>query len=460
MVGYSYDERVNGSLNVNSQSNGLPVGLEITPGTQDDLPKANSTILLGTFPSQDVQNTANSTGDAAEIFWQDIQTWFHAFPQYIPKSRKISLWTESYGGRYGPQFASTFYAKNTLIKDGSVCHAEILEFDTLGLINAWLDPTAHLKAYADFAVNNTYGVEMVNQTVLAAMQANLTSAGGCLDLTAQCQAAAQAQDPLDSTYNTTIDALCATALQQCETGVQAVPLAVSGLTSDDITQTSPGSWQLPYYNGFFAQSWVQNALGAAVNFTDNSTPILAAFAETGDIVRDGQLEHLGNLLDAGVYVAVINGDRDYIINWFGGEAASLAIPWQGTSAFADTGYVALRTNDTYIGGSVRQVSRMSFSRVFQAGHQGPLYQPETYFQIFNRTINHLDLPEGRQQMELPAGKTLSTQGPKSVRGVRLAALSPKPPICYQLSASLTCTKDQIAVIESGGATFKDWVLRE
>lgn len=46
---------------------------------------------------------ATSTVTAAPFVWKLIQAFFEAFPTY--ESREFGLWTESYGGHYGPEFA-------------------------------------------------------------------------------------------------------------------------------------------------------------------------------------------------------------------------------------------------------------------------------------------------------------------------------------------------------------------
>jgi carboxypeptidase C (cathepsin A) len=91
---------------------------------------------------------------------------------------------------------------------------------------------------------------------------------------------------------------------------------------------------------------------------------------TGDFVRGHGLQALGTLLNKGVKVALMYGDRDYQCNWLGGEAISLAINSTLSSSFAKAGYANIETNSSYVGGLVRQHGNLSFSRVFQAGHEG------------------------------------------------------------------------------------------
>lgn len=89
---------------------------------------------------------------------------------------------------------------------------------------------------------------------------------------------------------------------------------------------------------------------------------------TGDFILGDGLAKLGNLLDRGVKVALVYGDKDYQCNWYGGEAISKAIATKHAPEFEKAGYADIVTNASYIGGFVRQYGNLSFSRVFQAGH--------------------------------------------------------------------------------------------
>jgi carboxypeptidase C (cathepsin A) len=67
-------------------------------------------------------------------------------------------------------------------------------------------------------------------------------------------------------------------------------------------------------------------------------------------------------------VALIYGDRDQRCPWLGGEHLSLAAKWPGSEGFNAAGYEYVKTNDSYNGGVVRQHGNLSFTRVFEAGH--------------------------------------------------------------------------------------------
>jgi hypothetical protein len=62
--------------------------------------------------------------------------------------------------------------------------------------------------------------------------------------------------------------------------------------------------------------------------------------------------------------------------------------------FPAAGYAYIVVHDSYIGSHVRQYGNISFSRIFDAGHTVPFYQPETAFRVFTRIIQGDDISMG------------------------------------------------------------------
>lgn len=106
-VGLSYDVLVNGTQDLLNPSGDVIVD-DFTSG----VPKQNSTFLVGTFPSQLLNSSANGTTNSARTLWHMAQVWFQTFPKYKPNDGRVSIWTESYGGHYGPAFAAFFEEQN------------------------------------------------------------------------------------------------------------------------------------------------------------------------------------------------------------------------------------------------------------------------------------------------------------------------------------------------------------
>ena len=114
------------------------------------------------------------------------------------------------------------------------------------------------------------------------------------------------------------------------------------------------------------------------------------FATSGDYLRKDFRLQLGELLDQGIPVTLAHGDRDFTANckspippllfgefsgWgvltrlgFGGEVLSLQIPFDDSDDFGDAGYADFVV-DGSVAGKTRQAGLLSFTRVFQAGHE-------------------------------------------------------------------------------------------
>lgn len=148
-VGFSYDVLTNGTINWATRES-LPADFS------DGIPTPNTTFLVGTFSSQDGNFTSNSTIHASHALWHFAQTWFEEFPFYKPDDEKIHLWTESYGGIYGPAFMGFFQEQNEKIANGTITEpgTHYLHLDTLGIINGCIDYSIVQLAYLDMAHNN------------------------------------------------------------------------------------------------------------------------------------------------------------------------------------------------------------------------------------------------------------------------------------------------------------------
>jgi hypothetical protein len=168
-------------------------------------------------------------------------------------------------------------------------------------------------------------------------------------------------------------------------------------------------------------------------------------------MRGTQLSSVANLLSRGIKVALIYGDADLICNWYGGQNYSLTIasmvPGYST-AFPAAGYADIVVNKNYVGGQVRQYGNLSFSRIYDAGHQVPYYQPETTFTVFTRIIQGDDIGMGRN-VDL---RTFGTKGPATSQHQNI--IPPQPASYCWIREQDTCTPDQVAAIAVGNGTVE------
>jgi carboxypeptidase C (cathepsin A) len=203
-TGFSYDKLVNGTLN---QLDEVPVPNPLPGGP---VPKANNTFLVGTFPSYEQDITTNASTNAAVAVWHLAQVFFQEFPDYKPNDNKISIWTESYGGRYGPTTAAFFQTQNEKIANGTTAPGDRFDIhlDTLGIINGCVDVLSMQQSYPNIAYNNTYGLQTISQSDYEGAMALF---GQCAEAIAECRALASQFDPTNQGGNIRVDDACSNA---------------------------------------------------------------------------------------------------------------------------------------------------------------------------------------------------------------------------------------------------------
>lgn len=363
-----------------------------------------------------------------------------------------------YGGRYGPAFSAFFEEQNQKIANGTLTtlgETFDIHLDTLGIVNGCVDLLSQELSYPTIAYNNTYGIEAINQTLYeAALIAYTRPDTGCLAQILLCQSLASTYDPLFIGSNTTLNEICGNASYTCSTDLEEPYIDYSGRNYYDIAAIDPDPFPPNYFLGYLNRHHIQAALGVPINFTESNNAVYYAFSSTGDYARGGYMQDLGSLLDEGVKVALMYGDRDYACNWIGGENVSLHIPWRGASGFQRAGYADIVTNATYNGGLVRQYGNLSFSRVFEAGHEVPAYQPETAYRIFHRALFGQDIATGN----VSPGSNYSTQGPSSSWATKNQVPAAVPGQCYVLNLFATCTEAEVESVINGTAVVRDWIV--
>jgi len=193
----------------------------------------------------------------------------------------------------------------------------------------------------------------------------------------------------------------------------------------------------------------------------------------GDSIRGGLLEDIAGLLRKNIRVALVYGDADYLCNWLGGEAVAFAVaaqlsdypnvntsttatqtsslpplptslPMNYLAGFNAAGYADIIVNNSYVGGVVRQWGNFSFSRIYDAGHMVPYYQPETAFTIFTRIIQGTDIGTGA----VINSSNFSTNGTRNATHTN--SVPPQPsPTCWVRDINSTCTEDDYRAIVAG-----------
>jgi carboxypeptidase C (cathepsin A) len=331
----------------------------------------------------------------------------------------------------------------------------LLHLDTLVLVNTCIDRYVQWPAYPRMMYNNTYGIKAINESTYEQVLDDIYRKGGCLDQIEACRNLSLIYDPTNQGLNASVNTLCAAAETFCSDQVLDPYFETPDFNYYDISAPSAASFPPPWMWGWVNQPHVQQGLGVPVNWTATSAASSKAFRSMGDYPRPGILEDLGHLLDSGIKVSMVYGDRDFACNWYGGELVSLAIPYAGKDSFAAAGYTDLVVNSSYVGGQVRQYGNLSFTRVYESGHEVAAYQPETAFKIFQRALFNLDVATGT--INTACTPDYATEGPYDTYNITNEPIKDPGSQCYVLLPQ-QCTDEQWATVVDGSALVKDWIV--
>jgi carboxypeptidase C (cathepsin A) len=336
-------------------------------------------------------NISDSTEAAAVDVWHAISTFYRSLPEFNGniKSKTFHLATQSYGGHYGPVFFNYIRKQVEALAPDEV----VLEIGSLLVIDGIIDYSTQVSAYPRFARNNTHGVEL-NDTLATYMETSLhMPLLGCLDQLGYCVS----DEMLSGDTSLLADLDCNTAVSLCRYSVELI-YALRSPDQDiyDIRNHSLHPQPLGAYPPWLNTAEIQRALGVDLNYTGpTSIGAYAGFQFTGDWVSSRPLRDLSELLESGTRVALMNGDADYICNWLGGQDVSLTVNFTGSGNFRNAGYVPLLAGGKRYG-DTREADNFSFTRLFDAGHDAPFYQPKAALALFNRTIHGWDIATGTE----------------------------------------------------------------
>ncbi|KAK2746801.1 hypothetical protein FQN57_002843 [Myotisia sp. PD_48] len=466
--GFSFNRLQEGSINLLNSTYVFP---PIEPPASEE-----PFWLNGTFNYNDIRLTTNTTATSAKAIWHVLQMLLAEFPNdagsHHPRTRtdklepaaaEINLFTESYGGKFGPSFVTHFEEQNDRRKKGEipVSNTRDISVKSLGIMQGCIDDLVQNPYYPIFAYNNTYGIRAISLEERDAALEDFSKADGCRDKIQACRQSIQSLDPENTGGVNKVNSECLTSMAVCLGKLSTLFSTNIQRSEYDISQStingSPPQTYLEYLNS----EAIMDTLLFRLNFTDYSPTVSSAFLQTGDFNRGNYIANLANLLDRGIRIALIYGDRDYICNWMGGQAVSFSVaassssPSSYISSFNQAGYAPVVINETHVGGMVRQFGNLSFTRVYDAGHFVPYYQPETMFTLFTRVIRGVDLSSG-QEVDL---STFRTEGEANTTATNSAPPLAKP-TCYVRKIGDTCTLEQIEKLSRGEGSIINGVWYE
>ncbi|KAM3564553.1 hypothetical protein ARSEF4850_001799 [Beauveria asiatica] len=428
------------------------------PAYGGSVPPKNTTFLHGTFSEQNPDKTVNSTLSAAKTLWYFSQVWFPHFPAYKTIDKRVGIWGNSYGGFYVPTTAEYTLQQNTKIRQGAL-NGTIIPIDAVGWTNGCVDMLYQGEWFPEQAYNNTYGLQVITKDAYEEALHNFTKPGGCRDQIIECRRLGNLYDPDHLNTNSNVTDACVGATVYCFGYVTGAYEAASNRSDFDMAHLKPDPFPPSYASGFFNQAWVQRELGVSVNYTSSLLANNVLLYATGDPVRISGVEMLQYLLDSGVKVVMMYGDRDYRCPWNGAERLSLQLQWPGADAFRSAGYERVQTSGCVSKGVVRQHGNLSFARIFEAGHDAQGYQPEIVSQLVSRAVAGKDLATG-QHATTGHGANYTTHGLSSSFSIKNKL--PEPPAfeCNLWNVPSSCTREQYEALVAGTAEVKDYMVIE
>jgi carboxypeptidase D len=203
-------------------------------------------------------NTVTSTATAAPYVWKLIQAFYSAFPAY--KSRDFGIFTESYGGHYGPEFARYIQAQN------KAQAGENINLVALGINNGWFDAEIQEPAYITFSRNNSHR-RLISDAQYDYFMGRYTDI--CLP---ELQACVQSGRNID----------CQNAEGACYSSVERGLMSVADFDVYDIRAGSNDPEPPANYATYLRNETIMRAIGAKSTYQECPDAPYQKFATTGD----------------------------------------------------------------------------------------------------------------------------------------------------------------------------------
>lgn len=203
-------------------------------------------------------NPVTSTVTAAPYVWKLIQAFYASFPEY--KSRDFGIFTESYGGHYGPEFATYIQSQNKA-KAG-----ENINLVALGINNGWFDAGIQEPAYIEYSYNNTYR-SLITKSQYNSYLSNFNSK--CLPKIQSC-------------VSSGTNSACTAADTACYNAIEGPLANIADFDVYDVRAKSNDPEPPQNYATYLTNAAVVKAIGAQSTYQECPNAPYNKFAATGD----------------------------------------------------------------------------------------------------------------------------------------------------------------------------------
>ncbi|KAI1797598.1 serine carboxypeptidase [Ganoderma leucocontextum] len=357
--------------------------------------------------------SVSTSSEAASDVWKFLQMFFadSRFSKY--QKNDFALWTESYGGHYGPTFAAYILDQNAGIANKTV-NGTTINLKFLGIGDGLTDPLSQYPGYLTYAASNPYHPLVSNDVLQEAITA-WNATGGC-------------RDQIQSCYSQNDNNVCSQAQNICNQRI--LNAALGPYDPYYVLSTTPDLYP-PDLAPYLASTSLMSKIGAESQWVMSSDDVYLNFADSGDWMRNSR-PLLESVIDAGVRTIIYDGDVDYILNYFGVEAMVDALQTKFTAEYAKQQF-ANYTVAGQVTGIYKNAGTFSYVRIYGAGHEVPAYTHGTLdvgqaaFQMFsqimsNSSLSPTDSATNGTTTTAPTSKPNSSSIPKSSLWILLSAV--------------------------------------
>ncbi|KAJ7149719.1 serine carboxypeptidase [Mycena filopes] len=320
--------------------------------------------------------TVGTSQEAAADVWTFLQIFLNDSRFANLASHDLALWTESYGGHYGPTFAAYFLTQNTAIAAGTVSGLH-LNLKTLGVGDGLTDPISQYPGYITYAGTNPYH-PLVSASVIARANTSWNAATtGCKARIVACN-------------NGGSNSVCSAAQSFCNNNI------LSPLVGNFDVYYVPSGSNDPYppdITSYLAS--IRTKIGGEVTWQETNDDVYDNFAATGDWMRSS-LPDLELVINSGVRVLIYDGDADYILNFNGVEAMIASLNTKFSAQFNTQVFAPYKVNGL-LAGQFKNAGTFSYVRIYGAGHEVPAYKNgslavgQAAFQMFTQIMSNQSL---------------------------------------------------------------------
>jgi len=305
------------------------------------------------YGDRKVRTTAESTVE----LYNAIQL-FLASPQHSNLiGRPFGVWTESYGGHYGPVLVDYILKMNEKLAVTNPNGLVPIPVHSLGIGNGLTNPLIQYGAYITYAQSNPNNITLVPQDAIRTAIYHFNKPQGCY---ASIQACQSSLDPYK----------CRHAYQYCTLKVFGV--LVGDRNIYDVRQNDSHPYP-PDLTSILNDAKFKASIGvpSTLNWTECNDDVEMDFEGGGDWMLDSS-KHLERVINAGVRTLIYAGDSDFFANYQGVEALTESLNLTASKSLANQTFKNWVV-DGEVAGLYKTSSTLSYIRIFGAGQEVPAY---------------------------------------------------------------------------------------